>query len=86
MAPTTKKFAISIPLPVMREIDRAARDRGITRSRFIAQILARAAQARSDAEITRRLDTIFGDQRAAAEQRATARAFAGAGHPRGTEW
>src|SRR5262249_7344866 len=54
-----KKFAISVPEDVMAEIDRAAASRGVTRSRFIAQILALAARQRRDRAITRALDRVF---------------------------
>lgn len=81
-----KKFAISIPEQVMREVDCAAAARGITRSRFIAQLLERAARARSDAEITAQLDRVFSDERNAAEQRSVARAYRSAASRRGAEW
>jgi hypothetical protein len=81
-----RKFAISVHEQIMREVDRAAAERGVTRSRFIADVLRRAAQARSDAEITRQLDRLFADQEIANEQRATARAFQSAGSSVGTEW
>jgi hypothetical protein len=63
------KFAISVPEEVMAQIDEAAQRRGVTRSRFITDVLRRAARARSDAEITRRLDEIFSDPEVAREQR-----------------
>ena len=81
-----KKFAISVPAEVMDEVDRAAADRKITRSRFIADVLKQAARARSDAEITRRLNEVFADRAADAEQRATARALQRAGKSVGTAW
>jgi metal-responsive CopG/Arc/MetJ family transcriptional regulator len=76
-----KKFAISIPEEVMKQVDRAARARQMTRSHFIAEVLRRVAQARSDAEITRRLNEVFADETLAAEQRETARAFERAASP-----
>lgn len=70
-----RKFAISIPEEVMEQIDEAAARRGITRSRFISDVLRTAARARTDAEITRRLDEVFSDPEVAREQRRTSRAF-----------
>ena len=39
-------FVISIPAEVMQVVDRAARERGMTRSRFIPEILRRVARAK----------------------------------------
>ncbi|HEX4475853.1 MAG TPA: ribbon-helix-helix protein, CopG family [Polyangiaceae bacterium] len=69
------KFAISIPVEVMEQIDEAAARRGVTRSRFISDVLRQAARARSDAEITRRLDEVFSDPEVTREQRRTSREF-----------
>ena len=49
-----KKFALSVPEDVMKEVDRAAKRFGVTRSRFISGVLRRVSDARSDEEITRR--------------------------------
>ncbi|MBI2897693.1 MAG: type II toxin-antitoxin system HicB family antitoxin [Deltaproteobacteria bacterium] len=81
-----RKIAISIPEEVLRQVDRAAKDRHMTRSRFISRALARIAQARRDAEITRRIDEVLSDPELAREQAETARAFQTARSARGTEW
>src|SRR5262249_26477681 len=81
-----KKFAISVPEDVMAEIDRAAASRGVTRSRFIAQILALAAPHRRDRAIPRALARVFAEDGVADEQRRSARAFQTIGHRAGTEW
>jgi metal-responsive CopG/Arc/MetJ family transcriptional regulator len=83
---TVKKFAISVPEEVMLQVDRAAAARGVTRSRFVATLLRRAARARTDAEVTRQLDRLFADTSVADEQRTTAEAFGAAASTRGTEW
>lgn len=57
------KFAISIPAEVMQAVDRAAHERGITRSRFIAEILRRVAGAKRDEEISRRIDKALSEPR-----------------------
>jgi hypothetical protein len=69
------KFAISVPEGVMRRVDQAARRRGMTRSGFIPRVLARVASARTDADISRRVDAFFADPEVRREQVATARAF-----------
>ena len=57
-----RKTAIAVPEDVLDEVDRAARTRGESRSRFISRILRLAMRARRDAEITRRLDALFADE------------------------
>jgi len=81
-----RKFAISVPEDVMREVDQAAARRGMARSRFIASVLARVAKARTDAEIARRVDALFSDPEVAREQAETARAFRRAAPRAGTDW
>jgi hypothetical protein len=81
-----KKLAISVPEDVVRAVDRAARSRGVTRSRFITDLLRVAARLRTDAEITAEVDRVLADSGLGGEQRATARAFQRAGSRRGTEW
>jgi metal-responsive CopG/Arc/MetJ family transcriptional regulator len=81
-----KKFAISIPEEVMARVDEAAAEWGITRSRFISNVLKRVALARSDAQITRRLNEVFGDPEIAREQKATSRALLRARRETGTAW
>lgn len=80
------KIAISVPREVMVEVDRAARERGVARSRFISDMLRLVAQARSDAEVTRRLDAVFADARVASEQRSDAERDLAAGSRNGAEW
>jgi metal-responsive CopG/Arc/MetJ family transcriptional regulator len=80
------KFAISVPEDVMSQIDRAARKRRVTRSRFISDVLRKVATARTDAEISRRVNELFSDPEIAAEQRTTAHAFQRASSSAGTRW
>lgn len=64
----TRKTAITVPAKVLAAVDRAARERGQSRSRFISGILEEAVRARRDAEITRRLNELFFDETLAAEE------------------
>ena len=81
-----KKFAISVPAEVMDQVDRAAARRGVTRSRFISDVLRRVADTQRDVEITRRIDEVLSDPQLAEEQRQTARDFGAARSQAGTEW
>jgi metal-responsive CopG/Arc/MetJ family transcriptional regulator len=47
------KFAISMPTETMGQVDRAAKRLGMTRSRYIALVLARVARRERDAAISR---------------------------------
>ena len=64
-----RKTAIAVPAEILDEVDRAARARGESRSRFITRVLRLAVRARRDAEVTRRLDALFADESVAEEQR-----------------
>jgi metal-responsive CopG/Arc/MetJ family transcriptional regulator len=83
---SVKKFAISISEEVMDLVDRAAAERGVTRSRFITNVLHKVARARRDAEITRQINQLFLDPELEQEQRETATAFLAAGSKGGTKW
>jgi hypothetical protein len=63
-----RKTAIAVPEDVLEAVDRAAHDRGESRSRFISRVLRLAVRARRDAEVTRRLDALFADESLRGEQ------------------
>ena len=67
-----RKTAIAVPAEILDEVDRAARARGESRSRFITRVLRLAVRARRDAEVTRRLDALFAVESLAEEQRSEA--------------
>jgi metal-responsive CopG/Arc/MetJ family transcriptional regulator len=55
------KFAISMPAETMRHVDRAAKRLGMTRSRYIATVLARIAQRQRDADISEKVDEVLAE-------------------------
>ena len=57
-----RKTAIAVPEDVLAAVDRAARARGESRSRFISRVLQLAVRSQRDAEVTRRLDALFADE------------------------
>jgi metal-responsive CopG/Arc/MetJ family transcriptional regulator len=81
-----KKLAISVPEEVIREVDHAAKRRGMTRSGFITDVLSQVARARTDAEIARRVNDLFSDAEIAREQADTSRKFRRIAPQRGAEW
>jgi hypothetical protein len=58
-----------MPEALLADVDHAAKERGESRSAYITRILAIAVRARRDAEITRKLDEIFADERGSKAQR-----------------
>lgn len=70
-----RKTAIAIPESLLADVDRSARERGESRSRYITRVLEVAVRARRDAEITRRLDELFADPKVKGDQRKGSRVF-----------
>ncbi len=54
------KTAITVPEDVLADVDRAAKARGESRSKYVTRILREATRARGEAEVTRRLNALFG--------------------------
>jgi metal-responsive CopG/Arc/MetJ family transcriptional regulator len=78
------KFAISIPAETMSHVDRAAKRLRMTRSRYIAIVLARVAQHERNRAISRKVDEALAaldeqDMQAVEHMRAARR-------DEGTEW
>ncbi len=78
----TAKIAISLPAEVLHDVDRAARERGESRSGFIRGLIHAATRARRDADISRRVDAAFAEPGVAQEQRRVAWEMEAAG----TDW
>jgi hypothetical protein len=53
------KFAISVPAETMSHVDRAAKRLGMTRSGYIAVVLARVARRERDAAISKTVDRVL---------------------------
>ena len=54
-----RKTAISVPARLLAEVDRAARQRGESRSQFVQRLLIEAVRARNDVEFAQRLNDFF---------------------------
>ena len=76
------KTAIAVPRELLDAVDRAASERGESRSRYITRVLRAAVRARRDADITRRLNDLFADPAVADAQRRAATDLDSAG----TDW
>lgn len=54
-----RKTAISVPASLLAAVDRAAKQRGESRSQFVQRLLAEAVRAKSEIEFTNRLNAFF---------------------------
>ena len=63
-----RKTAIAVPEEILAAVDRAARERGESRSAFISRILRLAVRAWRDAEVSQRLDALLADESLRKEQ------------------
>ena len=77
-----RKTAIAVPEDLLAKVDKAARQRGESRSRYITVVLRAAVRARRDEEITRRLNELFAEERTMDEQKRSTQALDDAG----TDW
>jgi hypothetical protein len=78
------KFAISMPTETMGQVDQAAKRLGMTRSRYIALVLARVARRERDAAISRRVDEALAELDA--QDLDSARHLLAARRDEGTKW
>ncbi len=78
------KFAISMPTETMGQVDRAAKRLGMTRSRYIAIVLARVARRERDSAISRRVDEVLAELDG--QDLASAAHLRAARRDEGTEW
>ena len=76
------KTAIAVPEALLADVDRAASERGESRSAYITRVLSVAVRARRDAEITRKLDELFSQTAVKKAQRKSAAAL----DEVGTDW
>ena len=56
------KTVVSIPEPILEVADRLARRRGMSRSELFAESLAELLDSDESAEITARLDDVYGNR------------------------
>lgn len=84
-----RKIAISVPEDVLRQIDRVAKRAKTTRSGFITQVLSDVSRATGRAEVTERINSIFGEESVVEEQGSVANDYllrAAESETEGSEW
>jgi metal-responsive CopG/Arc/MetJ family transcriptional regulator len=67
------KVAISLDPALLRQADGMARARHASRSRFIAELIGRAAKEAADRAVTEQLDRVYSNPRARSLHRKLAR-------------
>ena len=83
---TTQKVAISIPEDLIREIDLISKNKGLSRSRYIASALGDKVADEKKELLRQAYDRVFSDEDVQKEQLETAKWFEGAGSEGGQEW
>jgi metal-responsive CopG/Arc/MetJ family transcriptional regulator len=85
-AMNTQKIAITIPMDLVLIIDEISKQQGISRSRFISEILREKVMKDRDRRIKEAYDRIFSDESICKEQLDTAAGFEAFGNIEGQEW
>jgi metal-responsive CopG/Arc/MetJ family transcriptional regulator len=82
----TQKVAITIPTELVTIIDAISKQRGISRSKFISNMLREKILDEKNKQIKDAYNLIFSDEKIRKEQVETASWFEGTGSKEGQEW
>ncbi len=82
----TQKVAITIPAELLTTIDDMSKKKGISRSRFISNILREKVLDEKEKQIKASYDLVFSDKLILKEQIETATWLEGSGNKEGQEW
>ncbi|MCG6912031.1 MAG: ribbon-helix-helix domain-containing protein [Deltaproteobacteria bacterium] len=82
----TIKIAITVPKDLIMVIDSLSREKGVSRSKFIADILKEKISKDENDKIKSIYDRVFSDESIAEEQLAAAREFESSGKEDGQQW
>ena len=82
----TQKIAITIPSDLVLIIDEISKQQGISRSRFISNVLRERMMKERDCRIKEAYDRIFSDELICKEQLDTSKGFEAFGNKEGQEW
>lgn len=82
----TQKIAITIPKDLVMTIDLLSLENGVSRSKFITDILKERISKDKSAKIKSIYDRVFSDEAVSREQLAIAREFESSGKEDGQEW
>ena len=82
----TQKVAVTIPKDLITMIDDISKKRGLSRSRFISNVLKEQLTLEKNRDIKAAYDQVFSDEAIKNEQLGCARWFEGLGTEEGQEW
>jgi metal-responsive CopG/Arc/MetJ family transcriptional regulator len=82
----TQKVAITIPKELVTMIDDISKKRGLSRSKFISNILRDKLMSERNQQIKDAYDNTFSDESIRKEQHSCTRWFEGLGSDQGQEW
>ncbi len=83
---TTQKVAISMPEDLIKDIDLISKNKGLSRSRYIAYALCAKVADEKREFLKQAYDRVFSDEKMQKEQKDTARWLEGVGSEEGQEW
>ena len=82
----TQKVAITIPKNLVTMIDMISKKHGLSRSRYISNVLREKLATERDRSVKEAFDRVFSDAEICDEQLETANWFEGSGNIEGQEW
>ena len=82
----TQKVAITIPTELVTIIDAITKQKGISRSKFISNVLREKISDEKNKQIKDAYNRIFSDEKIRKEQLESTSWFEGTGHNEGQEW
>ena len=82
----TQKVAITVPKDLIAIIDEISRLKGISRSKFISEVLSEKIRDEKDRQLREAYDRVFSDDAIRKEQIDTAEHSEGSGKDEGQRW
>ena len=82
----TQKVAITVPKDLITVVDEISRQRGISRSKFISNVLRERIENEKDRQLKEAYNRVFTDDSIKKEQVETAEWFEGTGNKEGQGW
>ena len=82
----TQKVAITIPKNVIAVIDTISKGKGISRSKYITQVLCEKILSEKERQLKEKYNAVFSDKDIQKEQLETSSWFNGADIKEGQEW
>ena len=82
----TQKVAITVPNDIIAVVDKISKQEGISRSKYISQVLRDRIKEEHEKKLTSAYNDVFSDESIQKEQLETAEWFEGSGNNEGQTW